>query len=587
MVNLVPAEISDLSPVSEIVIFNALNALSTKNDWIVLHSLKQKTVIQGVEAETDFLVFIPKKGIVVVEAKGATRVTAQGSNWVLDGVAPKQKHKNPFDQIDNATRNIQARLKKLGYETKSIPFARLTWLTKISPFNANVAEGTGFHHWEIAYQEDLSKVDELLLKVVNSEIANKQANPTVNYNHKNFSEELAKSMANALIGQIEAASTPLNLAFERKGLVSKATDEQSQWLKLIERNNIVYFEGEAGTGKTELLMRSAKNLAASRKVLFVCYNLLLAEELEKMIGQHPNIDVMDMNTLLLRITGGKKPKNANNTWFDVDLPAQALEAVEKNRNLAQYEAICIDEFQDIATRPDAFKTFLKLGNSKFRPVKILMAGDDEQQIMTSGAPVASFKLAQTELPNVVHILLETNCRQAPSLSKKIHQLLGWRWDHLNHRLPKSTESNLEVIETTPERQTKDLYKVLTRLLKDVRPEDIRVLSPFGENSSALAQLFKDSDTHSSELRNLKKLLKHKSTTGLIRWRSIGKYKGLENDAIVITDITKDSKTKLESIGKLMSNQLYVGMTRARFQVVLLVSDGLYPATHEVDGSPKK
>lgn len=586
MVNLKPSEIADDKPTSEQVVFQALQGVTNKPNWIALHSLQQNVVKQGVEAETDFLVFVPGKGIVFVEAKGATSATAIGTSWTMEGVPPQAKKKNPFEQIDNAKRNIHSQLKKLGYQVDEIPMARLVWFTKISPFQVDTNRGMAFSQWELAYQEDLTSPAKTIEKVLNEEIQSKQGNPTVNYKQKNFTEALANDIVNSLLGRLEANSTPENLAVERRMLVRKATDEQLLLLSLVENNNHVYFEGEAGTGKTELLSRSAVDMAKSRKVLYTCYNVMLAEQIQKDIGAHANIDVLDLNQVLLRIAGKKtNPKNAGTDWYERQLPELALDAaLKRGADLPRYEAICFDEFQDIASRPVAFNAITSLLKNDHRPAKVMMAGDDEQQIMASGVPVASFAFAKKAFSGLVHISLKSNCRQAPGLSKAIHKLLGWPQNQLTHRLPGSTEWGLEVIATTPERQAKDLYKVLVRLQKTTSPENIRVLSPFGEKNSVLAKLFKDSDTHSSELRSLKKLLKHESTDGKIRWRSIPKYKGLESDVVVITDVSQSTKDWLASNEKFLANQLYVGMTRAKFQVVLLVSDGLYKATHLVDGS---
>jgi superfamily I DNA/RNA helicase len=79
-------------------------------------------------------------------------------------------------------------------------------------------------------------------------------------------------------------------------------------------------------------------------------------------------------------------------------------------------------------------------------------------------------------------------------------------------------------------------------------------------------------------------MKHKSTEGKIRWRSIPKYKGLESDVVVITDVSQSTKDWLAANGKSLDNQLYVGMTRAKFQVILLVCDELFNATHMPDGT---
>jgi hypothetical protein len=86
------------------------------------------------------------------------------------------------------------------------------------------------------------------------------------------------------------------------------------------------------------------------------------------------------------------------------------------------------------------------------------------------------------------------------------------------------------------------------------------------------------------------LVKHCKETrlnpaGEIKWRSIRKFKGLDEDAIVITDISKESAAWVEkTLRRTIEDALYVGMTRARFKLVLLVQDDLFPTTHNADGS---
>jgi len=55
-----------------------------------------------------------------------------------------------------------------------------------------------------------------------------------------------------------------------------------------------------------------------------------------------------------------------------------------------------------------------------------------------------------------------------------------------------------------------------------------------------------------------------------------KFKGLESDVVIITDINNKSKKFAEDYLKVsLDDLLYIGMSRARFHVVLLVQDGLY------------
>jgi superfamily I DNA/RNA helicase len=67
------------------------------------------------------------------------------------------------------------------------------------------------------------------------------------------------------------------------------------------------------------------------------------------------------------------------------------------------------------------------------------------------------------------------------------------------------------------------------------------------------------------------LLKNLDGVGEIGWRSVSKYKGMEADVVVIIDLDDETAGKLEADGKTLLDQLYVGMTRARFALYLITS----------------
>jgi hypothetical protein len=111
---------------------------------------------------------------------------------------------------------------------------------------------------------------------------------------------------------------------------------------------------------------------------------------------------------------------------------------------------------------------------------------------------------------------------------------------------------------------------------------------FEKEKSALAGVFdRLGNLDSAADRWLAKNCKHDTNpAGKIRWRSIRKFKGLDQDVIVITDVSQASADWARvTLGKSIRDLLYVGMTRARFKVVLLVQDELFQATHIADGNP--
>ena len=583
MVQMIPEEFGGSDSYAEELLYRAFSEIKNHDDWIVIHSLELSKIKSKAQTEVDFIVIVPKRGIVVVECKGATKVTIDGSKWDLKGLHGKKQWANPIQQADDAKREIRSMLKNLGYPIDQVPMTRMAWFPFIDEAKL-FQSGNQVAVWEMALQSDLDKADAAILRALEEELKASQGNKVLSYKPTVLNVELSRALASALRTQVTAEQTPNAIELERRREVSRATNEQLATLEVVADNDQLYFVGEAGSGKTVMLTQCAMDWAhEQRKVLYLCFNEMLRDEVHSKYGLGELITVMNFNDLMLKLAGLKKnPPKADQNWFDVELPALALAAVKANMNVEKYSAICIDEFQDLVPREAIFWPIMELLGDPHRPVKIALAGDDEQQIYTSGSRIDSFAWAKKQLPQLVKVSLLTNCRQAPKLTTAIHKLLNWKTETKRNRLSTRIDGKLEVIATTEAKQAKDLYKVLNRLLKTYKPENIRVLSPLN-TKSVLGQLAKSTENHSSELRSLKSMTEFPENGGIINWRSIPKYKGLEDDVVVITDVSFATSEWLESHNQTLRNQLYVGLTRARFHAILLVQEELFDATHNVHG----
>lgn len=581
MVKMIPPSVSPKVNFTERTIFEAFEKINDRPDWIAIHSLYQRKVAKGFEAEGDFIVLVPKKGIVIVEVKGATRVTLdeEKERWELDGVPMGTEKKSPMDQVEGTRRNIRAHLRSLDFEVDQIPMARLVWFPLIDPkgFARLGKRGMNFHDWEFAFKNDDYRVVEVIEKVLDSHVASYKENETSELAPETLSVERITQIKEALIVQVSGETTIEGAAEIRNREVEKATDQQLAIIDALLTNQNVFIQGPAGTGKSKSLAHAATTLAEQgRKVLLTCYNLMMADYYQVLFNGNPNIDVYGINDLFLE-TARLTTHKSGNSWYDTELPTKASDALKMNEELGIYDAICIDEFQDIASKPlvlDAIFRYFDL-NSENDPV-VVLASDDFQQIMREGGSVDSLEVAKEFFGEFTHINLTRNCRQVPALSQAIYEFLGRDARGIKHLVPKDVEWSFTVVRPKPGKETTALAETLNSLLLKHRPEDIRVLSPFGENHSLLAKLFRRNSESVLE-RELKKTLRHESTSGQIRWRSISKFKGLEEDVVVITDISQAAINWLKDKPLQMKDLLYVGMTRAKFHVVLLISDDLYPS----------
>ncbi len=317
---------------------------------------------------------------------------------------------------------------------------------------------------------------------------------------------------------------------------------------------------------------------------------MLEEDTKIYLRNFQNIEVKSINELLLKIAGkSDNPRNSSTPWYEQELPKQALKVLsDSSKGAIKYDSIIIDEFQDFSTKPLWLEVIKRLlDNSKKKKPNLLLAGDDKQRVSAGIRGESSFSIAEIFFGDLFHVLLKTNVRQVPKLTEEIYEFLGWPNPFRRNLLSEHNVGSLQLIrikpgqtiEKTKDNELKKLAEVVMQLLEDFHPTSIRVLSPYGEQKAALVRAFGLGDTHSQVVRDLKKITKHSSNPdGEIRWRSIMKYKGLDSDVVIITDINEESsKFCIERLNISLEDLLYMGMTRAKFHVILLVQDNLFPA----------
>jgi hypothetical protein len=578
VVTLIPSSIKPKTNYGEKVLFEAFKNVADRPDWICLHGLHQYKVVQGVEAEGDFVVLIPGKGIVVIESKGATSAELDGSTWTLGGVPDAARHKNPLEQVEYVRNNVRALINTNDLDASSLPIARIVWFPKLQPLEfAEVGDrGMEYYPWEILFKPDLARIAEKVEHAITREI---EVGPEKGRKYKPelFPENEMKRIREMLLVRARARMETDDIDDVRRVQLSGASDYLEPLWDAISSNPYIYIQGPAGTGKSLLLKHAAESFALEgRKILVTCSGQMMADELRLHFEHHPTVDVYYMPDLFLSVAQLKTHKSTTE-WYKEELPTKAKSALMYNPHLAEYDVICIDEFQDIAARPkvvDAIFRFFS-SDSPFPPTAVL-AGDDYQQIM-DGDHAEGYEVVHELLgEKFVQVFLSRNCRQAPGLSHAIYRFLGWDDRQFRHQLSTEIDWSFEVVRTSASSDSVDLAEVLKKLLKTNKAEQIRILSPFGEKESLVAKLFKKENLAKEESW-LRSQLRHSTTDGKVRWRSISKFKGLEQEVIVITDINQAAFDWAKEIRQGLDDILYVGMTRAKFQVVLMISDDLYPA----------
>ena len=575
MVRMIPSSPRSGANVSERKIFTALEGIVGHDDWIVIHSLgvtRHRTAFVG---EADFIVLAPGRGIAVIEAKSPKSVKYERGDWYLEGTPSPSK--DPLKQLDGVRRSVRGYLRELGLLNQADPLTRLVWFTSLGrhQFENGSAGDLQLFEWELGWKDDLSK-PAWLLEHLFTEFDNWYSQvDAVEHEPAGFTVERAEEIANALLGNFHVSESVADRLQERMAAESALLAEQEFVLELTERNPHIYFDGPAGTGKSHLIAEAARRSnRAGKRTLVTCWNVLMAGELEAALGLLPNIDALNVNALLLQVAGlTENPADAQHEWFTETLPQRALEALQKDPSKGCYETILVDEFQDIAGFPAVIQVLDALcGGGSAEHARVVLAGDSRQQIMRRAEEqVDAFQVAKEWIPTLVNARVARNCRNTPAITSGVQKMMPQTTlGFTSHRMPASVGGGLTVRDASTN-ETGELSTALRELLQEYSPGQIVVLSPFAENRSLVGRLLARTERSRGE-RWLRKQLESPDGEGKIRWRSVFKFKGLDADAIVLTDIGEAAKQFTADNGLSFTNLLYVGLTRAKYRCIVLTSD---------------
>jgi len=564
---------------SERMLFTAFEGLQGHDDWVVLTGLTVGQHVAGLSGEVDAIVIAPGKGILLIEAKSAEHVEYRDGQWFL--ARNPSPTKNPLVQLDGARRSVRHFLKQHDLLKGDEPIARLVWFTNLGrwQFDNGSPHDLTFFEWELAWADDLAKPGATVERVLAEHSAWFGEAEGVEVEPASLTAAHAGLIADALLASFTATSSASDRRRARLIDERALLADQELVLELLETNPHLYFDGPAGCGKSWLVAVAARRHArAGRRTLLTCWNVLMAESLREQVGESPlDLEVADLNAVMLRVCGlDANPEGADDRWYRHELPERALAALAKHPERGSFAAICVDEFQDIAGVPllmDVLRA-LSVGGDLAR-TSLVLAGDAGQQIMRAAGERAEPLPAARELaPTLVHVRVRRNCRVAPRLLRAISGQLGRPLDHSGDRLPDSAEAKLDVVTVTEGRELPALLSALKGLLEQYAPDDIVVLSPFGEQSSLVGRfLAREPGLVASENREERQLRDLLTGERAISWRSIFKAKGLDAGAVVLTDISTEAAEWADERHLSWNDLLYVGMTRAQYRCIVLRSEG--------------
>ena len=513
------------------------------NDYVVFHSVAwlARDLRSGAQdGEADFVVAHPERGVLVIEVKGGRIVyDGPGGQWY----SGEHAIKDPFEQARGNKHSLLAKLKDLHYW-------RDRWLT--------IGHAVAFPDVVVKHDLRLDAPQTIILDANDLRDVRGWIDGVFAYYQARDAQPGSVGQAGIdelvrLLSPSWELHAPLAAEFvDEEREIIRLTTEQFNLLDFLGNRRRVVISGCAGSGKTTMAMEQAKRLARQGfRVLLTCFNRNLAEYMRSDASLPKGVEVIHFHGLCMKLATlaqlQAKLNQGRNTqaWYDQTLPDLLLEAADVLG--PQYDAIVVDEGQDFQTH-------------WWVPLQYLLADpangifyvfqDDNQNIYQTAA----------ELPDGMESFgLWYNVRNTQHIHRTV---LAFYRSSVTPTAKGPAGRPPEVHFYADDQALKQhLRQALHRLTaqEGIAAEDIVILTPRSRERSALWRF--------GVLGNFRLTDRWPPGPNEIYCTSVYLFKGLESPVVILAEVYPSENQDMNAV-------LYVGCSRARNHLLVLVEDGV-------------
>ena len=548
----------------EKLIFEILKTNTFTNDWIILHSLNLSQHSVRLYGEIDFLILVPNGGIFVLEVKGGDVKCIDGIWHFIDRHGNVNKNKSPFVQARDAMFSLRTAIELefgKGHKVTKLLFGFFCAFPHIS-FNKHSTEN---EPWQILDKDSIQNGLELFFKNLIQQFIKKHKT------QKWFSEKDSlpnrsdlQSICDFLRGDFERIRTNKDRLIEFEKQVKTYTNEQFRLLDSILVNERSLIQGSAGTGKTMIAMESAIRSAEEGKTVFLtCFNRFIGEWMQTQLkGWKDKITVSNLHQYLVEQSKGfdyDQTLSSKQEFFSTYLPNLLKDIFQKGIN-KKFDKLIIDEGQDLIS-----ESYLCLFNSMvtggLANGNWEIYGDYERQAIFSQLSREEMFSLISKYGHFTKFVLKINCRNTKQVGEETSLISGFEkppflLEHLEG-IPVEYLFYKDKIE-----QTTNLNGYLRKIIEINLPlNELIIISPKKFVNSCSASI---DDFTIKEISNISELV---ATQKFIGFATLHAYKGMESNYVFITDIEDLTSDIAKSL-------LYVGMSRARYGLVLFIAEAM-------------
>ena len=496
-----PAEYDAWSREGEI--YYALSKLPS--DFTVIHSYKMLEVTNGTaieQKEADFVIFNRKLGILVIEAK-AGKIHCEHGEWFYASGRSMKRHGGPYRQADVIKWKLFNRFEEVGLEglRDRCKLSHAVWLPSYGAHELGFIDYSPEASREITLcKTDLKDPTAQITRIMQMDIGGRETRLS--------ESEAQEVLQKVLLPEFDIVPTN-SIDYEYNDFVfARLLDSQARVLNFLKDQKTAVINGAAGTGKTLIAIERAKQAAQSGRVLFLCFNSLLKENIAQKCSNTPQIDVYTIPGYACKVLNSSKP----------DYLALTEKLMERPDSFP-YDHIVIDEGQDFGLKDieDAMVLETLRDIVESRPESTMYLFYDKRQFV-QGSTMPSFLMEAD-----CKLTLYVNCRNTELIARSSLNALSETSDKKLNAL--SNLGGPPLMFVGPDAKTQEAFvDAQIVALKNAGITDIAIITCKTLNSSALSHCFTESN-------------------GIWKWKNrkapvytVRKFKGMESGATILLDV---------------------------------------------------
>ena len=579
---MIPPIIDEASPSGEKSIFQFLKSKKLKNseNWTVFHSLNYPPDLKKTEkkhytffGESDFLIFIPGRGLVNIEVKGGA-ISRENGVWFTKNRQGKFEIKDPFKQAQNSLFKIGNYLK-----TKNI-FIPQDFLV--------VFPDCEFDMDTIEFPTDNFLSGEIDPFIINKIIKIENEHLLETNGRFFLINEITKKIENIIRPNFEFHFNNKNLLTQSSSEINEYTTEQIKILDLHENKRMI-ITGSQGSGKTSMAEELVKRKLINGSVLFINAGRLRNEETKIRFEAYKNFKCLTFNNFLNSISNKLiKDLNFDNDYLKNEIHEDFHKKIEfklkfiseniLDVNYKKYDCIVLDEMQNYCTYNEFYGVLDYFLKDDLKDGSWYFFGDFNYQKLWNEKNENNIKdkYPQNYLKNVefTPLSLNYNVRNASKIALHVPFLSGLFENNIPYiAYPRKVEGKvINYFEKNKVDKIKRLEKIIKDFFEqDINGSDIVILSPYKIDN--LKNILRDTDlskyykvTDLTQLNIFSKKIIQSENSKNIYFSTIQGFQGMESKIVILLEPLSDNLI-LEKNNK-MSNNLLIFNAMGRANIIL-------------------